>query len=266
MNNTQNGFTPRRFILVLLDTDADLTVRSNMLVRAGEAFGFSANQVRVALSRMVTEGLLENTSRGHYRLDNQGARLQQEVQRWRNLEQQRCDWAGDWCAVLTDSLASEGSTLWRHQLRALSLRGMARWRPGLWVRPNNLRGGSQRLTTDLQHLGLDALQGSFLVKQTDADCISQLNSLWDCRSLNHGYQQQAKRVHAAIDRLPKLSTHKALVDTLKVGSATVRLLIKDPLLPNQMVDGKKRQEVIAAMTEYDNAGKQLWRNFYESVG
>ncbi len=265
MNNRQDWFNPRRLILVLLDTDPQLMTQSKMLVRAGEAFGFSTNQMRVALSRLVAEGLLDKPARGLYRLNNQGALLHREIQRWRNLEQQRVKWRGDWCAVVTDSLASEGSTLWRHQLRALTLRGMARWRPGLWVRPANLRGGSQQLLEDLRHLGLDALQGSFTVQQADPACLRQLSGLWDCTALNRGYQQQSQQIHAAIKRLDRLSVRKALVDTLKVGSAAVRLLLTDPLLPDEMVDGAKRQEVTAAMTKYDDAGKQLWRQFYDSV-
>ena len=116
MNNRQDWFNPRRLILVLLDTDPQLMTQSKMLVRAGEAFGFSTNQMRVALSRLVAEGLLDKPARGLYRLNNQGASLHREIQRWRNLEQQRVKWRGDWCAVVTDSLASEGSTLWRHQM------------------------------------------------------------------------------------------------------------------------------------------------------
>ncbi|MCZ6830372.1 MAG: hypothetical protein O7F73_12450 [Gammaproteobacteria bacterium] len=265
MNNRQDWFNPRRLILVLLDTDPKVMTQSKMLVRAGEAFGFSTNQLRVALSRLVAEGLLDNPARGHYRLNRQGALLSQEIQRWRSLDQHRLDWQGDWIAVLTDSLASEGSTLWRHQLRALTLRGMARWRPGLWVRPANLSGGSQQLVEDLRHLGLDALQGSFTVQQADAACLRQLSGLWDCEALNRGYQLQLQQVYAAIKRLHRLSVRKALVDTLKVGSATVRLLLKDPLLPDEMVNGAKRQELTAAMMEYDDAGKQLWRQFYDSV-
>lgn len=265
MNNRQNWFNPRRLIMVLLDIDPEVMTQSKMLVRAGEAFGFSANQLRVALSRLVGEGLLDNPARGHYRLNGQGALLQQEIQRWRSLEQQRVEWPGDWIAVLTGSLASEGSTLWRHQLRALTLRGMARWRPGLWVRPANLRGGSPQLVEDLHHLGLDALQGSFTVQQADPACLGQLSGLWDCEALNRGYQQQSQQIHAAIKRLDRLSVRKGLVDTLKVGSATVRLLLKDPLLPDEMVEGAKRQKVTAAMMEYDDAGKRLWRKFYDSV-
>lgn len=142
---------------------------------------------------------------------------------------------------------------------------MARWRPGLWVRPANLSGGAQQLVGDLSHLGLNALQGSFTVQQTDPACLQQLSGLWDCAALNRGYQQQLKQIHAAIKRLHRLSVRKALVDTLKVGSAAVRLLLKDPLLPDEMVNGAKRQAVAAAMMEYDDAGKRLWRQFYDSV-
>jgi len=265
MKDEKDWFNPRRFILVSLDTDPETMTQSKMLIRAGEAFGFSANQLRVALSRLVAEGLLENPSRGLYCLNNQGALLQQEIQRWRTLEQQRCKWNGDWCAVLTENLASEGSTVWRHQMRVLSLRGMARWRPGLWVRPDNLRGGAEQLMSDLRQLGLDAIQGSFLVKQADSECVEQLTGLWDCQALNRDYQDQTQQVYAAIERLKRLSVHEALVDTLKVGSATVRLLTKDPLLPDEMVDGEKRQAVATAMMEYDEVGKQLWRDFYRSV-
>lgn len=265
MSSAQDWFTPRRFILIVLGNDSRESAQSRVLIRAGEAFGLTANRMRVALSRLVSEGVIESPARGYYRISRQGALVQREIESWRELEQRRVDWQGDWCALLTENLASAGSTLWRHQLRVLNLRGLQRWRPGLWVRPNNLVGGREQLVDDLKRLGLDAIQGSFVVSDSDSDCEKELKSLWDCKAINKQYQKQERLIARAKAQLPKKSFNKALVETLFVGSETVRMLNMDPLLPDQMIDGELRRNVIGSMAEYDVIGKKMWRDFYESL-
>ncbi len=265
MSNAQDWFTPRRFILIVLGNNPGEAAESRTLLRAGEVFGITANRMRVALSRLVSEGLLDNPRRGHYRISKQGALVQREIDSWRELEQRRVAWQGDWCALLTENLASAGSTLWRHQLRVLNLRGLQRWRPGLWVRPNNLVGGLEQLVEDLRQLGLDAIQSSFVVSQGDAACETELQSLWDCKAINKQYQKQERLIARAKAQLPKKNFNKALVETLFIGSETVRMLNMDPLLPDQMIDGELRRAVISSMSEFDTIGKDMWREFYDSL-
>ena len=127
-----------------------------------------------------------------------------------------------------------------------------------------LRGGRKRLIKDLQDLGLNAIQGSFLVKQPDQACTSQLTGLWDCDELNSNYQLQTALLNDSIRKLSGLSLNDSIVESLKIGSSTVRLLMKDPLLPDEMLDNDGREQLIATMTLYDDIGKQCWSDFYSS--
>lgn len=262
--HTGSSLTPRRLILDLVDADPQTMASSRRLLMAGDIFHFSNNQMRVALSRLVSDGLLENATRGHYRLSSPGNALRAEIQRWRNRESQLVDWDGDWLAVACGNLAAEGSTQFRRQQRALSLRGLQRWRPGIWVRPNNLRGGLAQLLRDLLALELDAIQGSFLIRDADAFCQQELRALWDELALNREYQTRLAQLIAANERLTE--PHPSLLaETIEIGSDTVRFLLLDPLLPEGLTHDCQRRALVDAMVTYDRRGRELWQQFIDSL-
>lgn len=260
-----NSFSPARLVLDLLDADSETMGLARRLLAAGSVFGFSDNQMRVALSRLVADGLLDNPRRGHYELSGAGAAMRAEIQRWHCIEDQLRAWQGDWCAILTDNLAAEGSTHFRMQTRALQLRGLQRWRPGLWVRPNNLAGGLERLVADLESLGLDALQGSFLMHRLDPGAARELRELWQPAAINAQYLQYIAVLKQALRRLSGRQKPEILVETIQLGSDTIRLLLKDPLLPEEFVNGAARRELIDAMQRYDREGRRQWQLFVNSL-
>lgn len=261
---TGTSLSPRRLILDLLDADPVAMASSRRLLAAGSIFQFSNNQMRVALSRLVADGLLINPSRGHYQLSTRSEALRAEIQHWRDRDNQLVKWDGDWLAVACGNLAAEGSTQFRRQQRALSLRGMQRWRPGIWVRPNNLRGGLEQLTADLQALELDAVQGSFLIRDADSACQQELSTLWDQLSLNKAYRRRLTQLRAANERLTEpLPT--LLAETIEIGSDTVRFLLMDPLLPEGMTHNSQRRALVDAMVKYDARGRELWQQFIDSL-
>ncbi|MEC8427776.1 MAG: hypothetical protein VXZ35_05080, partial [Pseudomonadota bacterium] len=94
---------------------------------------------------------------------------------------------------------------------------------------------------------------------------TELQSLWDCKAINKQYQKQERLIARAKAQLPKKNFNKALVETLFIGSETVRMLNMDPLLPDQMIDGELRRAVISSMSEFDTIGKDMWREFYDSL-
>lgn len=261
---TSSSLSPARLILDLLDADPEGMGTTRRLLAAGEVFSFSHNQMRVALRRLASEGLLNNTARGQYALSATSEKLRSEIQRWQYIEQQRCPWQQDWAAIICGNLAAESSAQFRSQSRALALRGMRRWRPGLWLRPNNLNGGLSKLTTDLQSLGLDAIQGSFLISDTATSTEQELFSLWDTQALNREYQQRLSDVRSATKRLvaPRAPL---LIETMELGSSTIRFLLKDPLLPDDLTNTECRHALIEAMQHYDMLGRDLWQQFINTL-
>jgi phenylacetic acid degradation operon negative regulatory protein len=253
--------TPRRLILELLDADPELMGRSRRLLLAGGVFGFSANQVRVALSRLVSDGLLANPSRGSYALTGAGAAMREEIQRWRHIEDQLCEWRGGWCVLMSANLAAESSTRLRAQTRALRLRGLRRWRSGLWVRPANLQGGIERLGNDVVALGLDSIDGSFLIEGADSRCEDDLLKLWDTHALREDYERNIATVQCALARLDQEQQRTALAETLELGGAMIRALLTDPLLPESMLGSDARGRLITLVKQYDAAGRERWRHF-----
>lgn len=263
---THNRFSPARLVLDLLDADPEAMGLTRRLLAAGSVFGFSDNQMRVALSRLVADGLLDNPRRGHYVLSGSGAAMHAEIQRWHQIEDQLTAWQGDWCAILTHNLAAEGSTQFRTQTRALQLRGLQRWRPGLWVRPNNLAGGPERLVTDLETLGLDALQGSFLMHRLDRGATGELYDLWRPAAITAQYRQHIAALEQAMKRLLSgRQKPETLVETIQLGGDTVRFLLKDPLLPEEFVNGAARRKLIDAMRRYDREGRRQWQLFIDTL-
>lgn len=260
-----NSIRPRRLILELLDADAAMMANSNRLIAAGGLFGFSPNQMRVALSRLVADALLDNPQRGRYQLTGHSIAMRNEIQRWQHLEAQLCPWHGDWCALVTGNLAAKSSTRFRAQTRALKLRGLQRWRPGIWVRPNNLTGGLDQLCGDVITLGLDTISGSYLMTEANKDCEASLRTLWDTQAINRDYKLRIKQTKAAIRRLKTSSTTAVLAETLEFGGDMIRALLLDPLLPDTLLGNPHREQLITEVKRYDSAGRTLWQQFIQQL-
>ncbi|MCB1689181.1 MAG: hypothetical protein KDI33_11860, partial [Halioglobus sp.] len=200
-----------------------------------------------------------------YALDGAATSIQVEAQRWQKIESRLRRWRGDWCAVLTDNLAAEGSTQFRKQSRALALRGMQRWRPGLWVRPNNLRGGPQQLGEELLALGLDAIRGQCVIAQGDEDCETSLRNLWNCSQLENSYRQKIDQLQDATNRLENPQFPAVLSETLELGGNCIKVLLTDPLLPDELASGDSRRQLVSLLKDYDRKGRRQWRQFIQAL-
>jgi phenylacetic acid degradation operon negative regulatory protein len=264
-DNSAAGLTPRKLILEMLDADPVMMANGRRLIAAGTVFGFSENQIRVALSRLLADGLLMQPCRGDYALDGAATRIQVEAQRWQKIESRLRRWRGDWCAVLTENLAAEGSTQFRRQSRALALRGMQRWRPGLWVRPNNLRGGPERLGEELLALGLDAIRGQCVIEQPDPGCEMSLQSLWNPAQLEETYSEKIDELLEATSRLERPRSPAVLGETLELGGNCIRALLRDPLLPDELASGDRRRQLTGLLKDYDKKGRIQWRQFIQQL-
>src|SRR4249920_3499024 len=91
--------TPRSVILNVVRVAPVPSLPIHRLIAIGELFGFTANALRVAVARLVADGLLESDERGSYRLGPMAAPVQAFVEDWRRGESRMRAWNGEWLAI-----------------------------------------------------------------------------------------------------------------------------------------------------------------------
>ncbi len=244
---------PKSLLLDLLRVSDDAVQVSN-LVAVGNLFGFEGNAVRVALTRLVAAGLVESDERSSYRLAPGALPMARLINRWRDGEARLSSWAGDWLAVLHPRGGDRRSRA--DSLRALARLGFREGRPGMWVRPNNLRADA---FADLSALGLvngaEAFTASGFGAATEGEWRKQL---WPLAQLRRDLRDTLRDLERSRERLPSIPRDDALVESFLLGGRAIRLLATDPLLPDEILDGDERRRLTKAMKAYDRAGKKLW--------
>jgi phenylacetic acid degradation operon negative regulatory protein len=172
-----------------------------VLVRLAELFGIAEGTVRVALSRLSADGDVVGDG-GTYELS--ARHLSRQRDQDAALRPPTRAWDGRWellSGPSVDALAAH--------------RRMARLRPGLWLRPDNL---------SLPPPGLDT--GSALwVASLAAGSVPASSELWDLTA----WAATARNLTGSLE-----SAH-APADRLAIAAAIVRHLRSDPLLPAELV-------------------------------
>jgi phenylacetic acid degradation operon negative regulatory protein len=230
------------------------------LIRAAEVFGIADNSVRVALARLCAEARLESPSRGHYRLGAAARPLHERVLSWRSLEDLVGPWDGAFIGVHTAALPRTDRAVVRTRERALALWGFRTLVPGLEVRPANLQLGVDGTRSRLQQLGLEA---SAPVMRLDAlgPLDAQARRLWDGARLARTYRKHTGALTRSMERLDALPLEDAVRESFLLGREAIRVLVKDPLLPEPLVRAEDRQRLAHTMRKYDREGHTLWRRF-----
>lgn len=247
-------------ILDLLVADGG-TLSSQALCRAGELMGIGESTLRVGLTRLAAEGKIARGERGSYALNRDGPALSRAVDDWRHKQAQTVAWHGDWLAVHDAGVPRADKTAWRHHALALSLRGFAALRPGLHIRPDNLAGGLQGERVQLAALGLSPSALVFRLADLDDAAQAAARKLWnvrvlaaDCRRLQAGLERSEKRL-----RTQRLEV--AMRESLLLGRAVIAHLIRDPLLPAELMSPAPRAELLAATRRYQDKALVLWRKW-----
>ncbi|MGP4003840.1 PaaX family transcriptional regulator C-terminal domain-containing protein [Streptomyces sp. 8N706] len=187
-----------------------LPVRS--LVRVGELFGIAEGTIRVALSRMVTSGDLEQRA-GEYGLT---ARLLERQARQDDSRAPRTRaWDGAWeiAVVTTERRPAADRSALRQAMTALRL---AELREGTWLRPANLVRPLPPVVTG---------QCTLLTGSPDGDPAALAATLWEL----DGWARRARTLGTALEE----STGPAAKFT--AAAAILRHLLADPLLPTALL-------------------------------
>lgn len=253
--------------LDLLSTLAGGTMPVSALVKAGELFGIAENSLRVALARLVTSGQVDRDDRGRYRLGRSAAPVDRRVTSWRRLGERHRPWSDGWVGVYTAGIPRRPSDQQtQRRLRALRFLGFGELAPGLWLRPDNLRGGVDAVREDLVGLGLEAGVLVVGIHALDAATDAHARGLWDVASLCAAYRRSLADIEASERHLPMISEEQAMVESFLLGGRVIRQLVLDPLLPEPILPVGDRDALVEAMRRYDRLGRACWAAFLERNG
>jgi len=239
---------------------------SQVLCRAGAVMQLSETAVRVALTRLCEQGKLRQPARGVYAISPASRPLFRDVDAWRRKEDSMVAWNGDWVAVHDTLVQRSDKTAWRHHCLALALRGFAPFEPGLHLRPDNLEGGIGELRARLAGLGLSPQATLFRMTGLDAACDARARGLWKIDALDRQYAALAGALEVHTEVLRQDGAVDALRESLLLGREAIGLLVRDPLLPPELMAPQARQTLMAAAARYQDAARGRWRDWIRKMG
>lgn len=257
----KRDFIPKTIILDVLRLTRCTYCPAAKLIAVGELFDFKVNAMRVALTRLLASGRIETDGSGGYRLSSQTDLLSDYIEQWRIGDLRRRDWRkDDWLMVLLPS--NPDRAMRSLSQTTLSFFGFRKAQAKVWVRPNNLHPSLNELRTLYQGHGLE--REALMFKASDIPYPQQFiweSTLWNTETLEFNYEKQLAKLAKSSQRLAGLKLKDALRESFIIGGETINLLVKDPLLPDEMFCTTRREELRQAMCEYDACGHKIWKQF-----
>ena len=226
----------RELILALIDSTAIATLNAAYFVAAGRLFDMHPNAVRVALGRLVKDQSLIQVARGVYSLGSRGGELHAMVRNWSTIEQTLKPWDGGWLAAYLGQLTRTNKSKVRARERALRLVGFAAADANLWLRPDNFLESLIMTRCRLVHLGLEETVMISKIEEFQPTQAIDPSRLWDRVTMESRYQWCIEQLAASVGRLATLNSSAAARETLLLGRSVTRVILLDPLLPEQMVN------------------------------
>jgi len=239
-------------ILDLLRTYPRQGTSARNIMATGKMFGFNENAMRVSLSRLVSRDMVENISRGFYRLTENANPINDFIDLWRSGEQRRHPWPKPLYCVLNLARPSN-KDLW-----IIASMGFVSIASNLWTRPDNLSTENGQLGNRMSRLGLNDAAILFTDARLSArEAVSCLNQ-YDLQALTSAYQKILIQLEMSLKRLDGLPVEDAMKESFVLGGKAIQVLSKDPLLPDELMDSGDRAKLWKTMLQYDQAGREIW--------
>lgn len=250
---------PRHLILKFLLVADGEAMTARDAVAGCALFGIRSNSVRVALVRLAAAGMIEAAARGSYRLGSNATGLADDLSTWRSVESRVCAWTGGWIVVHCGALGRSDRGALARRDRALQLLGFRELEREFFVRPDNMVGGVVAVRERLFKLGLDDNAAVFLATDFDAARDARARSLWDGHELTKSYLQTRQQLEKWLEHAAGLELDAAARESFLLGSAAIRQLVFDPLLPDPLVDTALRRNFVDTVLRFDQAGHAIWQ-------
>lgn len=251
----------RALVLSLLATVNSAAQPIARLAEAGKLFDIDPTALRVAVTRMAKDGLVESVERGVYTAGPKARALSRRAREWQTVEERTTPWNGDWLVALTHHLGRTDRKQLRARERALALSGYRQTGEQTWVRPANLAQPLDDHREALIEIGADQDIRLLEVSASSPD-DRDWRGLWSADALATGYSDARHAMAASLSRLPGLETADAARETLLIGQAVIRLINFDPLLPPELGDQRGFHEMVRDMKRYNTAGQACWARYF----
>jgi len=250
-------------ILGILQDARKVPTSIKSLIEIGALFGFTDNSIRVTNARLICDGVVEQDARGQYRISQDFSVVNQYITSWKLGDSRTIPWDGSWIACWLPR--NQGRHKLRNQ-RSLSLLGFQEGMPKFWVRPNNLSMAFDDLKAILFRFGLDEKAELFIAHKFSESLTGQWKLfLWPIEDIIQRQLALEEKLRNSADRIDDLPFRNALVETYRLGSEAIYLLLTDPLLPAEMMSNASRLSLTRTMLEYNVLGKEIWRKRFDDL-
>lgn len=253
----------KKIIMNLLTAHRGEEMSVKNLIDAASILGIAESNVRVTLARLKQDDLVATPRRGYYKFGRAAEPVRYMVASWKDADSRIVTWDGSWCAAHVAGLSRADRTQVKYRERALRLFGMRELDAGLFVRPNNLKGGIDSVIADLRELGLERDAPVFQVAWFEASVRARAEGLWAADTLHDTYRNTVVTLDETAQLLPSMPLAAAAQKAYNVGNDTIRQIVFDPLLPEPLVDARLRHHMIESMRDYNAFGLFLWQAIFD---
>jgi phenylacetic acid degradation operon negative regulatory protein len=256
---------PRAPVLILdLLVPGDTPLSSQAICRAGALMGISETTVRVSLTRLVAKGKICRSQRGLYSLNRDTAALSRTVDQWQQKHALAMKWRpGDWVAVQDAGVPRTDKPMRRHHELSLSLNGFVELRTGLHIRPNNLKGGVKAQSVRLRELGLAPQALVFRLSTLEPQLEAEAMALWDVERLQRAHQGFIASLEESARQFRRVPLDVAVRESLLLGRSVIAHLVRDPVLPIELMAGASRERLLALARDYQHEARALWAEWFD---
>jgi len=276
MNPQRRKLTTKNIITDILRIVGPTGLSTKAMLEMGTLFGYNQNAMRVAITRLIGNSTIEkmqlpdanNKPTSHYRLCATTDPLTLFIEEWRLGKNRTKAWkANHWLAChLPKSAGRTGRT---QSLKALTFLGFRQGPDKLWIRPDNLKKTFTQIERQLQQFGLESSATLMRVNQLQNGINEQWQSQWADKQSRKNYRQHYGEITGELIRSQAILSSKsdidAMAETFSLGGNVIDLLIKDPLLPEQIENPEAREVLCSAMLEYDNSARAIWQQRIEAI-
>lgn len=259
---TPHDISARALVLSMLSGTDVAPQPIGRFINGGALFDIEASTIRVAVTRLMKDGLLESPSRGLYRPGPKSQALTRRVQQWREVADRIVPWNGDWLAAFTSHLGRTDRKQLRARERALALAGYQEAMSGFWVRPANLARSLADHRADLTGIGADEAIALMRVSEVAVPSDADWPGLWSSDDLARSYTRAIKAMTDSLGRLGSVSPEDAARETLLIGQAVIRTINFDPLLPPELGNQQNFLRMVETMRDYNRIGRRCWAAYH----